>query len=157
MGLQSLQLKIKDTLEQDTYTQKDVLYTIAELYKYLERSKKGLGDSDDLKLDEKEYQTIKFFRNWMLHPRKDSNDIPEDIKSLLEKISDGDNNEIDQQLFELLKKEIDNFYKNIKGKDKIKWSSFSSSLKNILVEQPIKLSEECRVGYKDDSLILKKW
>lgn len=158
MGLRSLKSKIKEKLEQDTHSQESVLYTIAELYKYLERSCKDLGDLHDLKLDEKEYQSIKFFRNWALHPHRHNKDIPEIIENLLKKIHTDDNSQIEFELFELLKKDISNFYKKITvTKKKIEWESFFNSLKNILAEQPIKLSKDCWVGYRDDLLKLRKW
>lgn len=157
MGLQSLQSKIKESLEQDTYTQKDVLYIIAQIYKYLERSQKNLGDPNDLKLKQDEYKTIKFFRNWALHAHKHSHDISEEILGLLKNISTGDNILIEKKLFTLLGDEIKKFYNKLINNKDIKLDNFFESLKEILSEQPIKLNNDEYVGYKYETMKLSKW
>jgi len=159
MGLISLEKKIGNKLvATKNFSEEDVVYLLVEMGKYLERSKKDLGDSNDLKLKANDFKIVCFFRDWVAHTEKDRGKIPDDILQNFEKILSGQVVGVEEELFELLKNEIEKFNDVIGGSEiKINWGSFHDSLKRVLSEQPAKvLCEERYIGYNKDSLDLEE-
>ncbi len=155
MGLPNLKTKIKHKVNQNRFSEEDVLYTIAEIRKYIERSHKELGDPDELKVDEKKFETIKFFRNWMLHPEKHSQDLDTFLKSLTTEVRDGIGNDlIETILLEKLMTEILEFCTDVKIDTEtvrdIGKTNFFEKLKFILHEQPIQRLNGTSIGYDDN-------
>lgn len=161
MGLISLKEKIKRKLAQKNYSEADVLYLLVEIGKYLERSEKNLGDPTDMELNEDDYPTVMFFRNWVAHTEKERGVIPESVLINLKRVSGEDNQKVEEELFKLLVDEIIKFRNAIgvieDNKGEINWDSFFDCLKHILAGQRVKIShEEKYVGYDSDLLILKE-
>ena len=113
MGLLNLREKITIATADSAFSEKEILYLIVEVRKYIERGNKSLGDANELKLDSNNYHTIKFFRDWAVHPQKHFSDVPLNIKSLLEAITKNDNGDIEKGLTTLLVMEMIEFYKAI--------------------------------------------
>lgn len=160
MALLNLRNKIESKFNEENYSESDVLYLIIEIRKYLERSAKDLGDPAEIKLNEGDYPTIKFFRNWVAHPEKHDTDISKNILDQLKMISANNNEEIEKKIFNFLVEEITKFINEINPSNRyinsINWDSFLYNLKGILVEQPIKISSSSKyVGY-DNYLRLKE-
>lgn len=156
MGLTSLKQKILNKLTQESYSEEDVVYLLMEIGKYLERSEKGLSDSDDMKLNRSDYKVIMFFRNWVAHTEKDRGKIPENLLRSFKKVLDGHSGGVEEEIFKFLKNEIEKFQSKIDG-GKINWEDFCASLKLVLAEQPVRiLCEGKYIGYDGDPLKLKE-
>lgn len=156
MGLLSLKQKIQKKLGQKNYSEEDVLYSLVEMGKYLERSGKELGDPVELKVNKNDFSAIMFFRNWVAHPNIDRY-IPEKILVNLKNVSNKDNQETEKELFNLLVDEITKFCKASNIEAKINWDNFFACLRYILAEQPVEVShEEKFVSYDDDPPTLRK-
>jgi hypothetical protein len=160
MGLPSLREKIAYKLQSSVYTEESVLYIIVEIIKYIERSqpRRSLGDPDEMKVDETKFETIKFYRNWIVHPEKHSSDLSKEVLLELSGVRVGrDDEDHSLALEKLLGDEILAFCSDISitGIDvgHLNDGGFYESLKLILREQPIERIDGSRIGY-DDTLRL---
>jgi hypothetical protein len=161
MGLRSLRDKVGDKLAEGEWTEANVLYVLVEMRKYIERSgnnKAHLHEKDDVLLKSGDYPAVRFFRNWVAHTEKENNDIPNEISVILRKIlTGGKQQDVEQELFSLLREEINKYTIGLYGKGfQAKLKGFFETLKLILAEQPVTLHpEQRRVGY-DSSLTLRE-
>ena len=158
MGLLNLKEKIKKQIvekhTQNEWSESDVLYLLVEMGKYIERSGKDLGDPNESKLNEDDFEAFMFFRNWVAHTEKERGKIPERILVILNEVKDSGNKEAEGKLLGLLVEEIKKICGKIGIEASIAWEDFFDKLKHILTEQPIKISDGVKyVGYEDDLVL----
>lgn len=161
MGLLSLRDKITNKLSGSGFSEEDVVYTVIEIRKYIERSGKDLNDPDEIKVDTEKFETIRFYRNWIAHPEKHVGDLSDDIKELLLQVKvNEDNTEVNLALEEKLTDEILSFCSDIgisrKGAKELQNKGFFESLKLVLHEQPVERPDGLVVGYDDNFKLIVK-
>lgn len=161
MGLKSLKQKIEDVISKDYFEEDEVLYLFVEMRKYSERSKhENLNTPEDVTTDENNFRVIQFFRNWIAHPKKDFQYIPQSVIDILDRVDNESadlNIKLERELFTILRNEIDLFSSKthvaVDTERLFNNSNFTECLRKILHEQPVHLSDTKRVGYNDNLLL----
>ncbi len=152
MGLRSLKSKIETELKQSEFSEADVVYLIVEIRKYIERSDKNLGDPEDIKVDSKKFETIRFFRNWIAHPEKHSTDLSTGVDTILTNLET--DKSAGEALEQLLISEIRTFCSDTNTDhtrlENLDDTKFFQSLREILHEQPIQRNDGKVIGYDDN-------
>lgn len=152
MGLKSLQKKISESVTNSDFNEKDIVYLIVEIRKYIERSEKNLGDPEDIKVYPKKFQTIRFFRNWISHPEKHSTDLSAEVDTLLTKLETDESAGValEQMLVDEIKTFCSDTNTDFTRLENLDGTRFFQSLREILHEQPIQRNDGKVIGYDDN-------
>jgi len=151
MGLPTLREKIAQSLCREDVDERDVVYLLVEIGKYLERgdlAKQHLGDPDYLKLDRNNYLAVVFFRNCVAHAEKEHGKIPDAVSAAFDKALDVKAAaDADKEIMEVLKAELDLFAEKVNAPKLVAWKQFELRLKLVLAEQPVKIGGDKLLCY----------
>jgi len=137
--INDIQNKLKNYLQYryPFRNERDVVYFLVEIRKIIEKEKTY-----------KYYPIVSFYCDWIVHPQIDHKKTISNILHLLKLIEEGKGYVGMSELYSMsaFRENMSSFLTNKKIKDFTKneqdWRRFFINLKNILVEQPIVISEE---------------